>query len=352
MRAGRRRKRAGELPVVSSGRSVRFAVSVLRSGGHAVEDVLARAGLHRAILEDPEARMSHATVLAFWAEAVKATGDEGLGLHLGQQVRPAAFDALGYVFRTSATLGDGLGRLARYHRFIDEALSLEVEVEGPWARIVVGGPRPTLVSRAVAEFQLAALLQAARTETDTPLLDPAEVEFAFPAPADAGEYRHFFRAPVRFSRAHNALRLARSHLDRPLRGAEAELREVLERHVRDVMARLPARQGVSDRARSVVGEELPHQKPSVSELGRRLGLSERSLHRRLRAEGTSFRELLERVRREQSERHLRAGVPVVEAAFLVGYSDASAFHRSFKRWTGRTPDEYRREAEARPGRAG
>lgn len=334
-------------PAVASGRAVRFAVAALRAEGRAVDAILGRAGLDAAVISDVDARMSHAAVLAFWAEAVKETGNDVLGLQLGGQVRPAAFDALGYVFRTSATLGDGLRRLARYHRFIDDALTIALEADGRWARVVVSGPRATLVSRPVAEFQLAALLQSARTETGAPDLDPAAVEFAFEAPAVLAEHRRFFRSPLRFSSAHNALVLARSDLDRPMQGAEAELREVLERRVRDVIARLPAVESMAGRARSVVVEQLARQRPTVADLGRRLGLSERSLHRRLRAEGTSFRELLERVRREHSERYIREGVPLVETAFLLGYSDASAFHRSFKQWTGRTPDEYRREAAGR-----
>jgi AraC-like DNA-binding protein len=330
-------------PALSSGRAVRFAVAVLRAQGHDVAALLRAAELDAAQIADVDARMSHAAVLAFWDQAVRVTGDELLGLHLGAEVRPAAFDALGYVFRTSATLGDGLRRLAQYHRFIDDALTLAVEPQGRWARVVVSGPRSTLVSRPVAEFQLAALLQAARAETGAPDLDPVEVQFAFPASAPALEYQRFFRSPVRFSRAHNALVLARGDLDRRMQGAEAELREVLERRVRDVIARLPAVASLSGRARSVVVEQLARQRPTASELGRRLGLSERSLHRRLRAEGTSFREVLERVRREHSERYIRDGVPLIETAFLLGYSDASAFHRSFKQWTGRTPDQYRRE---------
>jgi AraC-like DNA-binding protein len=340
----------GQAPAFSSGRAVRFAVAVLRANGHDVAAILRQAGLDAPLIADVEARMPHAAVLAFWDHAAEATGDELLGLHLGAQVRPAAFDALGYVFRTSATLGEGLRRLAQYHRFIDDALALTVEQEGRWARVAVSGPRATLVSRPVAEFQLAALLQSARTETGAPDLAPAEVQFAFASPSAAAEYQRFFRSPVRFSRAHNALVLARGDLDRPMRHAEAELREVLERRVRDVIARLPAADSVSGRARAVVVEQLARRRPTASELGRRLGLSERSLHRRLRAEGTSFRELLERVRREHSERYIREGVPLVETAFLLGYSDASAFHRSFKQWTGRTPDQYRREAANGTGR--
>ena len=81
----------------------------------------------------------------------------------------------------------------------------------------------------------------------------------------------------------------------------------------------------------------------TSEARRRLGLSERSLHRRLREEGTTLRALLHELRRTLSERYIREGLSINETAFLLGYSEASAFHRGFRRWTGRTPAAYRRD---------
>jgi AraC-like DNA-binding protein len=295
------------------------------------------------VIDDPDARMTHADVRSFWEEAVRVTGDEALGLHLGQQVRPAAYDALGYVFRTSATLGDGLERLARYHRFLDDAVTLKIERQGERARVVLSPLPSRLLSRASADFQLAALVQSARAETGTPDLSPLEVEFAIVAPADDSEHRRLFQSPVRFGCAANACVLALADLARPLRGAERELREVLERRVRDVIARLPPTETVSARARSMMGEDLGSPRTTASALGRLLGLSERSLHRRLQAEGTTFRALLQEVRREQAERYIREGVPLIEVAFLLGYSESSAFHRSFKQWTGRTPSAYRKE---------
>lgn len=333
------------LPAWASGRVVRFAISVLGTQGLDLGPILKRTGLTPALVADPEARIPHHAVRAFCEEAVKATGDETFGLHIAEQVRPAVFDALGYVFRSSRTLGEGLHRFVQYHRFLDDVLTLQIETAGTEARITLHTSDPDHLSRTVSEFLLATVTRAARVETGRADLDPVAVEFDFAAPADTAEHRRFFRAPLRFGQPANTLVMHRRDLDVPFLHAEPELREVLERRVRDVIAHLPPIDTVAARARAALREELEGGKPTAAEVGRRLGLSERSLHRRLREEGMTLRTLLHDLRRDLSERYMREGISINETAFLLGYSEASAFHRSFRRWTGRTPSAYRRDRE-------
>ncbi len=111
---------------------------------------------------------------------------------------------------------------------------------------------------------------------------------------------------------------------------------------------LPADASVSSRARALVGDDLPSGNASVERVARQLGMSVRTPSRRLEAEGTSFRRLLDSVREELAFAHLRNPVvDVGEIAFLLGYSESSAFHRWFKRRTGRTPLAFRRAAAQR-----
>ena len=234
-------------------------------------------------------------------------------------------------------------------------LTLKIKAAGAQARITLETSEPDHLTRTVAEFLLATLTRAARVETARPDLDPVAVEFTFAAPADTTEHRRFFRAPrlillkeftpgwPRRANPGPVPVMHRRHLDLPFRQAEPELREVLERRVRDVIARLPPIDTVAARARAVLREELEGGKPTAAAVGRRLGLSARSLHRRLREEGMTLRTLLHELRRDLSERYMREGISINETAFLLGYSEASAFHRSFRRWTGRTPSAYRRD---------
>jgi AraC-like DNA-binding protein len=338
----------------SAGRGLRFVLSQLEAAGYGVDRILKQAGIPKGVADNPEARLSRAQVWGFWDAAVAVTGDPFLGLHTGTMVRPAGLDALGYVFWSSASLGDGLSRLARYHRFIDDALMIAVEIHGRRARVVVTSAMSEVLPRPISEFLLAYLLQGARSETGDPHLDPSEVEFAFRKPAKVAPYRKVFRAPVRFSRASNVLVFPLTVLYRPFLHHEPDLREVLERRVQDLIARLPSLDSAAVDARALIGQQLPGGPPSAKVVARDLGLSERTLHRRLRGLGTSFRRVTAQIRHEQAERHIRAGVPFTDVAFLLGYSEASSFHRAFRRWTGLTPQAYRRDAAAEPdpGEAG
>jgi AraC-like DNA-binding protein len=340
IRAITKRSPRRPLPAWASGSAIRFALGVLRARGWRTDRLMERAGLAPAVSSDPEARLSHSALRAFWREAIRETGDETIGLHVAKHVRPSVFDALGYVFRFSPTLGDGLCRLAGYHRFVDDVLELIVETDLRHAYIRLDGV--DRMTRPTAEFLLGSLIRAARAETTRPELDPVAVEFTFARPRRWAEHRRFFRSPLWFGCPRNALVLERSALDLPMRAAEPELREVLERRVRDVIARLPPLDTLATRARFELEEALDGPRPTARAVGRKLGLSERSLHRRLREEGTTFRGLLDALRRERAERYLGQGVPVSETAFLLGYSDTSAFHRAFRRWTRSTPGSYRR----------
>jgi AraC-like DNA-binding protein len=137
--------------------------------------------------------------------------------------------------------------------------------------------------------------------------------------------------------------LSTADLQRRFLHADSGLSTVLEQRVREVIARLPPLETVSGRARAILAEEFDGGRPTAATIGRRLGLSVRTLHRHLRAEGTSLRAVTLELRRELSQRYLREGATIGEVAFLLGYSEASAFHRSFRRWTGRTPSAYRRD---------
>src|SRR5262249_39785114 len=231
------RRRWRPLPAWASGRAIHFGLTVLRSKGWPTAGLMRRAGLEATVVDDPDARLTHSRVRAFWREAVRQTGDRALGLRMAEQVRPSAFDALGYVFRFSRTLGDGLDRLARYHRFVDDLLTLVTETTRDEVRVCLDGI--DRMTRQTAEFMLATLVRAARVETGRRAPDPVAVEFPSANPRDRADPHRFFRADLRFGRRSNGVVWTRAALHLPLRKAEAELREVLERRVRDVIARLP-----------------------------------------------------------------------------------------------------------------
>lgn len=200
--------------------------------------------------------------------------------------------------------------------------------------------------RQTAELLLAAWVRIGRVATSSSW-SPAEVRFAHRPPCDAREHERFFGAPPRFASAENALVLPAALLDLPCRSTDASLLSLLDRYATD---RLDGRHAATfaERARAALSEELQVGHVTAHALATRLKVSVRTLHRALAAEDTSYRRLLDQFRLEIAVRHLRDDrMSVAEVAFLVGFSELSAFHRAFKRWTGRTPATFRAEARTR-----
>jgi AraC-like DNA-binding protein len=197
-----------------------------------------------------------------------------------------------------------------------------------------------VLPRHVAEFIVAAWLVVARQATGRHLV-PIEASFRHAAPGDLTEHRRFFGARVRFGGAANGLVLPRRLLDLPLVAAEPGLTAVLERHMRTLAERMPTVESLSARVRQIVAGALPEALGEEA-VARRLRISRRTLQRQLAVEGTSFRAVFDALRRDLATRYLHEReIGVAEVAFLLGFSEASAFHRAFRRWCGTTPASFR-----------
>jgi AraC-like DNA-binding protein len=147
---------------------------------------------------------------------------------------------------------------------------------------------------------------------------------------------------LHFAGEMNAMVLRRDLLDTPLVRADPRLCVILDRQVRETLERLPKTTDLSERVRQIVAEKLTAGEPKIGEIARGLGMSARTLQRQLDRDGTKFRELIDALRRELAVSHLKEKeIPIAEVAFLLGFSEASAFHRAFKRWSGQTPAEFR-----------
>jgi AraC-like DNA-binding protein len=312
---------------------------------HRVDTVAirSRTGLVGVDLDHPERRLPEGVPREVWRLAAEATGDEAIGIHVAEARTPAAFGVLEYAFRASPTLGDALGQVARYARVMHDRITVRLAPEGDGVRLTGEVPPSHPVNRYQTEFFLATWLRLAR-DTCAPDIVPLDARFAHPAASNPEEHRRFFACPVHFGQPVIGLLMARGDLERPMRGADPGLAALLGRQLDKLLVSLPPDPSVSARARLLVKDDLPSGSASVDRVARQLAMSVRTLARRLEAEGTSFRLLLDSVRRELAFAHLRdPGLELAEIAFLLGYSESSAFHRSFKRWTGRTPLEFRRE---------
>jgi AraC-like DNA-binding protein len=323
---------------------MRVLMAYLEKRGVDTAPIRRRAGLEGVDLAHPEQRVPESVPRVAWELAAEATGDEAIGIHVAEAWTPGAADVLDYAFCASPTLGDALGQVARYARVMHDRFTISLVPEGAGARLALAVPPRYPVTRYQVEFFHATLLRLAR-ETCDPGLVPIDASFAHPPPASLDEHRRFFACPLRFDQPVISLLMARADLERPMRGADPALAALLGRQLDKLLESLPAGPSVSARARLLVKDDLPSGSVSVDRVAGQLAMSVRTLSRRLETERTSFRHLLDSVRQELAVAHLRdPRMELAEIAFLLGYSESSAFHRSFKRWTGRTPLEFRRQA--------
>jgi AraC-like DNA-binding protein len=311
------------------------------------QELLDAAGIDPVVAADPDERVPAARIIRLWGEAARRTGDSDFGLHLAEWLQPEEhYDVIGYVCRTSPTLGEAYRRVARYFALLHQQVTFSIQEEDHAVRVQhhvhdLSDAPP----RHPVECVLATLILQGRRALGQPFA-PLLVRFRHEAPASTAEHARIFGAPVRFGAPVSELVLPRALWDQPQREADARLCAVLERQAEAQLARLPAVGGLLSRVRGAIDALLASGggEPSLEEVAARLRQSPRSLQRHLQQERTSFRAVLDDVRRDLALRHLaEQRLALSEIAFVLGFSEVSAFHRAFRRWTGKTPASWRRQ---------
>ena len=326
--------------------ALRAFAAGLDAAGLDAAGLLADLGLSGPSLEDADARIPAPVAFRAFEEIAARAGDPSLALRVAEHVPLGTIGFLDYHARSSPTLGEAIRRTIRYFALVNDRMEATLEIDGDAARLVQRS-RGAPVPRQVAEFQIAMIVARGRMLTGR-AWPMHHVSFVHPAPADTREHERFFGAPVRFEQPVDAMQFDRAFLDHPLATADPALSSVLERYAQGLVARLPAGDSTLDDARGAIAELLRQGDASLDATAARLGTTRRTLQRKLSEQGTSHAVLVDGVRKELALYWLcNPRTTITEVAYLLGFSEPAAFHRAFKRWTNKTPAEYRR---ARAGR--
>lgn len=276
-------------------------------------------------------------------ERIVDIDDDSFPVRYGEALRTDDMGALGLAMKTAPTIRDALGRLVRYVLVLSDTLEYAL-VREPWGRVFAlnGRPHHRRGAALANECALAAVTSTLR-QVSGERLSPREVTFRHAALSADASHREYFGCPVTFESSIDGLHFDDQQLARRTLLADDGLSAYLLGQLDALRAQNSGRSLVTD-VRGVVADALPDGPPSKSQVARRLGMSERTLHRRLAEHGATFQDLATEARREAAESLLRAAHHnVAEIAFLTGFSDQSAFTRAFKRWTGATPAAYRNQ---------
>ncbi len=299
--------------------------------------------LDPSISSDPDDRIPFAQLVDLYERAAQLTGDKNFGLHVGQSVDPKLFDVVGYSALNSPTLGDAFARVGRYHSIWTDGATFTLEASNDTSAIVYRYVDDTISEhRHDAEMTLATVTTLCRNIASSEFT-PTAVEFQHDEPGDISEHQQLFCCPIKFNSCSNKLHFPSSYLSLPIEKADASLCALLDRHAEELLAKFPPRDSLVDQVRSIIASEFRGGDPSLERVADQLRMTPRTLQRKLQELGTSHNELLEQMRRQLAMRYLREPeMAICEVAYLLGFSESSSFHRAFKRWTGLTPKEFRK----------
>jgi AraC-like DNA-binding protein len=316
---------------------VRAVAEALESEGLDLPALFAEAGLELAALKDPDTRFASDGVSLLWQLAVARSGSPTLGLAKSQIAKPANFDVVAYTMMSALSLLDVLERIVRYVSIVNDAALVTLK-EGPegFRLILQISAGRQLVPWQRYGFDLMTFLSFCRWVTIRDLR-PIALELAFAPSGDLEPYRDAFKCPLRFNTPANALLWSRSDVQLALPTAQRLLDEIHERVAEEYLRQVTL-SPTSHHVRAILTRSLSDGEPTRAKVALAMAMSERTLHRRLGEQGTSFQQVLDDTRRGLADQYMRrSDLSLADVAYLLGFSDQSSLFRASKRWFGTSP---------------
>jgi AraC-like DNA-binding protein len=323
-------------------RVARYVIDDLQRRQLPVDGLLREVGLRRSDLSDSEARLPYASVIRLIEGAATLTGDNSFGLRLGASRDTRERGLLGFLVLNSATLMDALVNLQRYSKVAAESEEVEIERLGAHVALRFRETDPSLRGlRHNSDYVAATVVRACRDLTRKHV-SPLRAEFICAQPNSKVAHRDILGCPVKFQADWDALIFAQEAAHLPVIGADDELLKVLESACRRILGPKAAKQDMVQQVRELIVDRLPKGTANMEVVASTLAMSVKTLERRLAEHGRTFSELVDSLRCQTAKHYLEeTDLRVSQIAYLAGYTEPAALVRAFKRWTGKTPLQYR-----------
>jgi AraC-like DNA-binding protein len=313
---------------------------VLRTFGLDPALVVGRAGFDMTLLQDGDNVIPYIALDRLISVCARETCCPHFGLLLGQHGGPATLGPLGLLIQHAPDVGTALRELVHYLHIHDRGAAPNLEIFRTTAILSYSIYEPRVeAGDQIADGAIAIGFNIMKALCGSAWL-PGEVALSRSKPADVSPYQRFFQAPVRFDSEQAALMFSTEWLERKPPRSDAELHRFIGAQLRDKLGDNALAFGAQ--VRRVMRTQLMNRRVSVDAVADLFGMHRRTLSRRLRSEGTSFDEILNEVRFEIAN-HLLADteMPLSQIAAALDYSEASAFTRAFRRWSGSSPSDWR-----------
>lgn len=314
--------------------------------------LLSAAGISAEVLQNPLARVDATRYARLVRQVWLDLEDEFMGL-ASVRSKPGTFAIMSLLAIRSRTIGGVMRRAEQFYGLFDNPVVMHIEPEltgsdEGLAALTLQTALPLKDPQHFFQESLLVIWHRFNSWLIGQQLLLDRVEFDYAAPEHAKEYKQIFNCPLHFDCAATRIVFQQRFLSFPVIRDDAELREFLITSPADLLARPADNQSYLARIRSVIGRDLSASLPDFEFVAEQLHLSPQTLRRRLREENTSYQEIKDDLRRDVAIYHLsRPDFPINEIAYQVGFTEASTFHRAFKKWTGLTPGAYREAALAK-----
>lgn len=310
----------------------------LKNSGVSLAQLLARHMIRAGELNDPYSVIPLHRFVAFLEDAAAMTGDDLFGARLGVHLKPADIGPMGILFSMAPTIRAAFEYISKYVNALQNATSSNVMEEDDtlvWSYRIAD--RSIWPRKQDAEYSIAATCQLIRSCFKA-RLNPLEVHFEHEKPESIEALKRIFCAPIYFSQPSNRLIYPLEEMDRVYRSEDKQLTQIMERHISDLIDEVKPRDLFSEKVRVLIQLYMGRRPVTTHFLAEELGMSVRSVQRRLEREGLTVRDLMRAHREELAASLLeRPGAKMSNIAQSLGYADSAVFSRAYKEWTGEPP---------------
>lgn len=310
------------------------------------EDFIREIGINPAVIRDPAARIPRRFGEIAFARALACVPDPAFGLQAAKCWHPSNLGVAGYAWLSSKNLRTGLKRLERFSQVFGPRVNFRCKEENDGLRFIFGGEQATRdIEYLAADFSLSIVLEMCRLNAGTPL-KPLRARLMRPRPENPQPYLDFFGCDIQFGAEENSFTLGTQLLDAALPSAHEALAVTFDAILNEQLLALN-QQDFRSLCQHRILQQLTSGEPTETALAESLGMSRRTLNRRLAENGITYQKLLDQTRYELALRYLDdPKKSVTDITFLLGFSEQSALTRAFRRWHGDTPTHYRRTSRS------
>ncbi len=287
-------------------------------------------------LKSTDKRIQLSTLDCLWNDAEKLIGNSSFPLDVYKYWHPGYMGALGYAWLSSSTLRDGFKRIMRYIKVINSGIGIKVEEDAD--ELVISLDYDASLVRATVGLALLTHMCRVNYQDE---LSPARVTFKHPEPDSTAEYFSYFKCPVSFDAELDSISFPVSIADEELSGGNPQLANLNDQVLIQYLGTL-TEDNLIVKIKAIIVKDLPSGDVSIDRVAEEFYTSGRSLQRKIREQGTTYKKVYEECRRYLAEQYVAEGkMNLTEISFVLGFSEISSFSRSYKRWTGHSPNAHR-----------